>query len=114
MWDNDKILVRYGDFGDYVKIVPLTRSPDGMKGYISVPDGTGKWERLEFSFGEYFEPDRILAIPYSWAKQLYEGLKDIFEPSLDATTEELKATKYHLEDMRHLVFKDKLKGADVD
>ena len=99
------------DCFDYIKIIPFERTNDGKTYNIHVPNGEGYWKSIEKRFGECVDDKEVLIINREWAEQIFNGLYEIFKPPIvNATTTELKATKYHLEDMRNLVFKEKIEG----
>ena len=102
--DNVEITVRRKEFFDFFDILPVEKR-DG-KYCFYIPNGEGKWERVELEYGQSFDEyrDKILCMPEYWLKLLYEELVKIFgDIKQDATTQKLEATQYHLEDMRKLV-----------
>ena len=89
--------------GDSVEILFLTKT---SAGYEISDYGVPKLVTL--LEGEKLPDDfKGLRIPNLEAQELLKELLKIFgHPEKDATTAELGATKYHLEDMRKIVFKE--------
>ena len=93
---------------DIYEILPTEKSGDRY--FFHIPDGNGNWERVEIKQSDSFDAfkDKTLQIPGRWLKALYDELAEMYGPKEPtATTQKLEATKYHLEDMRTLVFKKK-------
>jgi len=98
-----KIVVHEVDYRNLVEIVPIRNSIDGDA--LSMPI-EGGWKEIEVGIGspvpDGFKP---LSLPKRWAEMLRDELVRVLGYSeKDATTQELKATKYHLEDFRKLHF----------
>ena len=104
---NRKIRVHHEWDSDYILISPISYEGDTI--YAEVPDKDGKWKRLEKKRGELFPDnfkDQCLKFTRDDAEKLYHGLMSIFgKQQLEPKQAELDATRYHLEDMRKLVFK---------
>ena len=97
---------RQADFLDAIEIIPVEKTGEVIR--IFVPDGKGNWIGEAYHCGTPLPLKNVLTMPTDWAKHLYDGLYKLFgDPEREATTTELNATKYHLEDMRELVFKGK-------
>ena len=73
---------------------------------IAYPSGS-EWILEEVREGEYIDRSKVLKIPRSMRNSFIKAVHEFEKPVVDATEQELKATKYHLEDMRELVFKEK-------
>ncbi len=105
---NVKIHVRRNEFRRYVDIVPVIHNEaEGRTtvGYIK----DGQWLMKQFRNGamipEEIDGAKFLSIPECWCESLRDSLiEELGRKRPDATEQELLATKYHLEDMRILVF----------
>ena len=101
-----KIHVIPEDYAGNFKIVPVSRVVGGDRVVMYPAEGT--WVEKHFARNESIPNDiPVLRIPREWAEKLFHALADHFVPKgPTATEQELGATKYHLEDMRALVFKE--------
>lgn len=109
-WRGFKIELHQKWKRNLVEIVPVCETDDVSRIRIGIIKN-GNWEAIEMDCNRII-PDEIengiLRIPYEWAKQLQLELEKLLgSPKVTATESELKATKYHLEDMRDLIFKGK-------
>lgn len=107
---NSQFMIKlyFKDFNNSVVIVPESIRPDGRR-EMAYPNGKGDWEVQTYDFKNIpkMEDFPLLEMPFEWAQALLESLGEKFTPKGPmATEQELKSTKYHLEDMRRLVFKD--------
>jgi len=92
------------DWGRKINIAFMTKHRDGSVdvAYPSLEQGT-LWTVKKFKDGEPIEIDGLITLPTYLAEKLYQALGEIFTPKgPTATEQELKATKYHLEDMRRM------------
>lgn len=105
----DHFIIRRGINLDTIEIFKYAVLPDNRIEYEYV--GKNGWERKVIKDGEEWEPWLVLngrtagmVIP-----ELLDALLEFgFQPKEKKLTDEEKtAMKYHLEDMRRLVFKDK-------
>lgn len=99
-----RIIVTNVDYRRLIEIIPIRESGDSD--ILSMPV-KGGWKEIEVQSGDLMPDDfKPLSMPLRWAEQLRDELvKVLGSVEKDATTQELKATKYHLEDMRKLHFK---------
>ena len=105
-WLKKKVYIRKPDFDDCFVIAIVEMRGD--KRAIGYPEN-GEWTFVEYSpsctVAREIE-EKLLKIPYEWAMEIYEQLGEYIKPKgPTATEQELKATRFHLEDMRALVFK---------
>jgi hypothetical protein len=93
-----------------VKIAPVVSHPGGREILFPTNDKEGfKWGRIDLKGDDLFPRDRekdIMHIDIRMAENLRDELiKMLGNPRRSEVESELDATKYHLEDMRLLLFK---------
>jgi hypothetical protein len=105
MIQNIEINIIQDEYTRKLFIVPNFKSIEVMT--IVHPSEEIKWEFTEIKYGESIDKVPNLCFDITWGRILYDALSEIYKPRINATEEELKAVKYHLEDMRKLVFRRK-------
>ncbi len=97
-----EIRIQGHDWGRDYSIVPVRERADGSIEIAYPKDG--KWELRLFKAGEIIPDDLpVLKVPQNWLPLLSKALSEHFEVLPHATDQELKATKYHLEDLRKMI-----------
>jgi len=106
-----KILVEPLDHLGSIRIIPIV---DGDEQTIALGCfENGNWVFQTHRRGNYVDVEELkcLFIPARWGPMLRDALiRTLGPPDKDATKQELNATKYHLEDMRKIAFRDFPKG----
>lgn len=104
-----EIVVQRREFGRFFDILPIRELSDGTT-EIMYSGENGMWTVQHLQEGETIPENKLLRIPSLWIRPLAEALQEYYVPKgPTATEQELKATKFHLEDMRSLVFEHTVK-----
>jgi len=107
--DGFRIVVNPIDYTDSYEIVPIdVDNHNGTRTFFS-PSGD-QWVGHTINWRDSIPKDKInpMTIPSEWAKELYSQLHKVFGEKKSPEFEtEIKAVRYHLEDMRKLVFESK-------
>lgn len=106
-----EINVRRDELRHAIEVVPIVEHADGTVSFGYPSDG--EWTAETVELGAVIPNEllrKFLKMPDSWGKSLLDSLLAIYgHPEKEATAQALDATKYHLEDMRKLVFEKRVK-----
>lgn len=104
MKENFEVIVNRKPEWDAYEVFLINRVNGKVYNHHVTKDGAV--EAVEIKEGDY-EPKPLLRIPGLYWQEIVRAIsKDLPNVTKDEVDAELKATKYHLEDMRKLVLKD--------